>query len=94
MANLEMGRAGALDYAQKNVDSLNVALNKFQIVSRLLHSIKLPRNSSYVRYAEEFDNKMSDLSTYISKYSVDFKNVPVSLGDCADMKMLERNEEE
>lgn len=92
--NLEMTKAGAIDYAKKCVNTLNEALEKFDTTAHLLHSINLPQNSGYEHYIKEYDEKMEELSSYISKYSIDFKNIPISLGDCAEAKQLELDEME
>ena len=83
-----MCKAAAVSYAKKNVDQYNDVLKRFDTVNHLLHQINLPRNSGVEHYVEEYEKKMNELEDYTSKFSIDFKNIDVSVGINADLRRM------
>lgn len=86
--NMSKYKAVAVSYAKKNVDQYNDVLKRFDTVNHLLHQINLPRNSGVEHYVEEYEKKMNELEDYTSKFSIDFKNIDVSVGINADLRRM------
>lgn len=78
--NIQYAKAGAIDYARKNVDALNESLEKIQTIYSLLHDIKLPPKSGCEKYIDDFDQKLEELEKFSDSLSHHFETIDITVG--------------